>query len=50
MMRGELVIGFVKCAAVRSQAALGDNSTRIEIKTPEYTQVVLYQHVTRRKN
>jgi hypothetical protein len=27
----------------------GDNSRRIEIKTEEYTQCVIYDHVTRRK-
>mmetsp|Transcript_18248 Transcript_18248/g.50337 ORF Transcript_18248/g.50337 Transcript_18248/m.50337 type:complete len:139 (-) Transcript_18248:19-435(-) len=27
----------------------GDNSRRIEIKTTEYIQVVIYDHVTRRK-
>jgi len=27
----------------------GDNSRRIEIKTHEYLQVVIYDHVTRRK-
>ena len=27
----------------------GDNSRRIEIKTQEYLQVVIYDHVTRRK-
>jgi len=27
----------------------GDNSRRIEIKTNEYAQVVIYDHVTRRK-
>ncbi|GAB1610689.1 cilia- and flagella-associated protein 299-like [Argonauta hians] len=27
----------------------GDNSTRIEIRSPKYVQVVLYDHVTRRK-
>jgi hypothetical protein len=28
----------------------GDNTERIEIKTHEYTQVVLYDHHTRRRN
>ncbi len=27
----------------------GDNSTRFEISTPNYTQLVLYDHITRRK-
>eukprot|EP01112_Ceratiomyxa_fruticulosa_P022561 TRINITY_DN829_c0_g4_i1.p1 TRINITY_DN829_c0_g4~~TRINITY_DN829_c0_g4_i1.p1 ORF type:complete len:242 (-),score=50.14 TRINITY_DN829_c0_g4_i1:60-785(-) len=27
----------------------GDNSRRVEVKTPEYIQVVIYDHVTRRK-
>ena len=27
----------------------GDNSTRIELKTEEYIQVVLYDHTTRRR-
>lgn len=30
--------------------APGDNSTRTEIKTSEYLQVVLYDHMTRRKS
>ena len=28
----------------------GDNSRRVEVPTPEYLQVVLWDHVTRRKN
>jgi hypothetical protein len=28
----------------------GDNSVRHEIKTPEYIQVVIYDHMTRRKS
>jgi len=28
----------------------GDNSHRMVLKTPEYTQVTIYDHVTRRKN
>lgn len=32
-----------------TQANPGDNSTRMEIKTKEYLQVVLYDHMTRRK-
>eukprot|EP01060_Flectonema_neradi_P000442 TRINITY_DN10277_c0_g2_i2.p1 TRINITY_DN10277_c0_g2~~TRINITY_DN10277_c0_g2_i2.p1 ORF type:complete len:181 (+),score=32.59 TRINITY_DN10277_c0_g2_i2:209-751(+) len=28
----------------------GDNSHRVVLKTDEYTQVVIYDHVTRRKN
>jgi hypothetical protein len=28
----------------------GDNSTRTEIKTNEYLQVVIYDHMTRRKS
>eukprot|EP01063_Lacrimia_lanifica_P037681 TRINITY_DN7809_c0_g1_i1.p2 TRINITY_DN7809_c0_g1~~TRINITY_DN7809_c0_g1_i1.p2 ORF type:complete len:234 (+),score=100.80 TRINITY_DN7809_c0_g1_i1:120-821(+) len=28
----------------------GDNSHRVALKTDEYTQVVIYDHVTRRKN
>ena len=28
----------------------GDNSRRVEVPTEEYLQVVLWDHVTRRKN
>ena len=28
----------------------GDNSSRNELKTPEYLQVVIFDHLTRRKN
>jgi hypothetical protein len=31
-------------------ASPGDNSTRTELETGEYTQVVLYDHVTRRRS
>lgn len=31
------------------QASPGDNSTRTEIETDEYIQVVIYDHMTRRK-
>lgn len=31
------------------QADPGDNTRRVEIKTHEYIQVVIYDHVTRRK-
>jgi hypothetical protein len=27
----------------------GDNSTRLEIETDKYIQVVIYDHITRRK-
>jgi len=27
----------------------GDNSTRTVIESPKYTQVVIYDHITRRK-
>ena len=27
----------------------GDNSTRFEIKTEKYVQLVIYDHITRRK-
>jgi hypothetical protein len=30
--------------------SLGDNTKRIEARTHEYTQVVVYDHMTRRKN
>lgn len=36
-------------AFVGDQANPGDNSTRTEIKTKEYMQVVVYDHMTRRK-
>jgi len=39
-----------KVINVDPKAKPGDNSQRVEIKTHEYTQVVLYDHVTRRKN
>jgi len=39
-----------KVINVDPKAKPGDNSQRVEIKTQEYTQVVLYDHVTRRKN
>lgn len=32
------------------QAASGDNSSRHQIVTHEYTQVVIYDHLTRRKS
>ena len=38
-----------KVINVDPQARPGDNSRRIELHTHEYTQVVLYDHVTRRK-
>ena len=39
-----------KVINVDPRAKPGDNSTRVEIKTDEYLQVVLYDHVTRRRN
>uniref|UniRef100_K3WH77 Cilia- and flagella-associated protein 299 n=1 Tax=Globisporangium ultimum (strain ATCC 200006 / CBS 805.95 / DAOM BR144) TaxID=431595 RepID=K3WH77_GLOUD len=38
-----------KVVNVDPKANPGDNSTRTEIKTKEYLQVVLYDHMTRRK-
>ena len=38
-----------KVINVDPKARPGDNSRRIELHTHEYTQVVLYDHVTRRK-
>jgi len=38
-----------KVINVDPKARPGDNSRRIELQTTEYTQVVLYDHVTRRK-
>ena len=38
-----------KIVNVNPEANPGDNSTRTEIETAEYTQVVLYDHSTRRK-
>ena len=38
-----------KVINVDPKARPGDNSRRIELQTHEYTQVVLYDHVTRRK-
>jgi len=39
-----------KVINVDPQASSGDNSTRHEINTHEYIQVVIYQHMTRRKS
>ncbi|EQC39882.1 hypothetical protein SDRG_02539 [Saprolegnia diclina VS20] len=39
-----------KVINVDPKANPGDNSTRTEIKTAEYMQVVIYDHMTRRKN
>ncbi|KAF0689803.1 Aste57867_18761 [Aphanomyces stellatus] len=39
-----------KVINVDPKANPGDNSTRTEIKTNEYMQVVIYDHMTRRKN
>eukprot|EP00899_Mesostigma_viride_P017864 jgi/Mesvir1/26079/Mv06802-RA.1 len=38
-----------KIINVDPKARPGDNSTRIELETDEYIQVVLYDHVTRRR-
>lgn len=38
-----------KVINVDPKARPGDNSRRIELHTHEYTQVVMYDHVTRRK-
>lgn len=38
-----------KVINVDPKATPGDNSTRTEIKTKEYLQIVLYDHMTRRK-
>ena len=38
-----------KVINVDPKARPGDNSRRIELQTHEYMQVVLYDHVTRRK-
>lgn len=39
-----------KVIDVDPQSEPGDNSRRVEISTTEYLQVVIYDHVTRRKN
>ena len=39
-----------KVINVDPNANPGDNSTRTEIKTTEYLQVVIYDHMTRRKS
>lgn len=39
-----------KVINVDPKANPGDNTTRTEIKTHEYLQVVIYDHMTRRKN
>jgi Domain of unknown function (DUF4464) len=38
-----------KTICVNPDAALGDNSTRTDLATDEYLQVVIYDHVTRRR-
>lgn len=38
-----------KLINVNPETSPGENTTRIEIKSPEYTQVVLYDHSTRRR-
>mmetsp|Transcript_6057 Transcript_6057/g.7420 ORF Transcript_6057/g.7420 Transcript_6057/m.7420 type:complete len:232 (-) Transcript_6057:116-811(-) len=39
-----------KIICVDPDSDCGDNSTRTELKTKEYLQVVIYDHVTRRKS
>ena len=39
-----------KIINVDPQSRPGDNSTRTEVQTHEYQQVVLYDHVTRRRS
>lgn len=39
-----------KVINVDPNAPPGDNTTRTEIQTPEYRQVVIYDHMTRRKS
>lgn len=39
-----------KVINVDPKANPGDNSTRTEIRTSEYLQVVIYDHMTRRKS
>ena len=39
-----------KVINVDPSANPGDNSTRTEIETSEYMQVVIYDHMTRRKS
>ena len=39
-----------KVINVDPRAKPGDNSTRTELKTEEYMQVVIYDHVTRRRS
>lgn len=38
-----------KLINVNPEVAPGDNTTRTEIETDEYIQVVLYDHTTRRR-
>ena len=38
-----------KVVNVDPRAAPGDNTTRTEIRTPEYSQAVIFDHFTRRK-
>ena len=39
-----------KVINVDAKAPPGDNSTRAEIQTREYMQIVIYDHMTRRKS
>ncbi|CAM9919710.1 unnamed protein product, partial [Sphacelaria rigidula] len=39
-----------KVVKVNPKASLGDNTTRTEIRTPAYRQVVIYDHMTHRKS
>ena len=39
-----------KVINVDPKANPGDNSQRLEVQTDEYMQVVLYDHMTRRKS
>ncbi|GAB5371659.1 hypothetical protein AAMO2058_001599000 [Amorphochlora amoebiformis] len=39
-----------KIVIVDPQSDCGDNSQRVELKTSEYLQVVIYDHITRRKS
>jgi len=39
-----------KVMNVDPKAVPGDNSTRTQLETDEYIQVVLYDHVTRRRS
>ena len=45
-----LCVPLLQVINVDPRAKPGDNSTRTELETGEYLQVVIYDHVTRRRS